>query len=722
VNNTAYDLETIKAKHELLAEYRYELKPLDRGYNNRSLHIDVGKRTITEKPVSEQMKYLFTGGKGFGMRLLWDATRPETKWNDPENEIVFAFGPICGITQYAGTGKTLVVSISPETDIPIDCNVGGYFGPYTKFSGFDALEVQGIADREVIAYIDGDNGVVQIFSAPDEEVNSHLLAEQLIEMFAKDEQDKKYISTVSAGEGANHAYMGCLNFSFYDRRRKLARLKQAGRGGIGSVLRAKKIKALVVRYSGLTPNSNNVADMETIKAVGAKYHREVYNNDDSQCDMRHTGTPHLMEIMSAYDLLPTKNHQFGGDAEQIGKVNSHVWREMFTQGIPDGCWYGCSMACAKVIDGYKLRTGPYKGNAVSVEGPEYETAGASTNMGIFDPHFIAEMNFYCDTYGIDTISFGTTMAFVMECYETGVINKEITGGLDLSFGRGEESMEIMHQMARGEGFGEKVGKGIRWLKNYFVEHYGADRQFLEDIGMEGKGLECSQYVSKESLAQQGGYFIANKGPQHDEAWLIFMDMVNKQIPTFEDKANALYYFPIWRTWFGLQGLCKLPWNDVEPSNNAETSEPAKVPEHVENYRQLFNAVTGQNITTDDILRQSERVFNFQRLFSIRRGYGTREHDRCPYRGMGPVTAKEYESRADRYDKQLREILNVDPTGMSTPEKIKVLREYREGQYQHLLDAVYLRRGWNPNAVPTIEHLKNIGMDLPELLEVVQAHL
>ena len=95
------------------------------------------------------------------------------------------------------------------------------------------------------------------------------------------------------------------------------------------------------------------------------------------------------------------------------------------------------------------------------------------------------------------------------------------------------------------------------MKKIFAERFGADPAFLQDIGMEVKGLEYSEYVSKESLAQQGGYGMALKGPQHDEAWLIFMDMVNKQIPTFEDKAEALHYFPMWRTWFGLNGLCKL---------------------------------------------------------------------------------------------------------------------------------------------------------------------
>ena len=249
--------------------------------------------------------------------------------------------------------------------------------------------------------------------------------------------------------------------------------------------------------------------------------------------------------------------------------------------------------CAKAVDNFELKTGPYKGNKVCVDAAEYETiAGLGSNCGIFDPEYIIEANFYCDTYGIDTISTGTTIAFLMECYENGIIDRQVTGGLELNFGNSEAAMQLIHQMGEGKGFGKLAGKGIRWLKKIFIEKYGADAQFLQDIGMEAKGLEYSEYVTKESLAQQGGYAMANKGAQHDEAWLIFMDMVNKQIPTFEDKAEALY-FPMFRTWFGLNGLCKLPWNDIEPADNSLTDEPAKVPEHVQNYVDLFNGVTGK---------------------------------------------------------------------------------------------------------------------------------
>ena len=148
--------------------------------------------------------------------------------------------------------------------------------------------------------------------------------------------------------------------------------------------------------------------------------------------------------------------------------------------------------------------------------------------------------------------------------------------------------------------------------------------------MEHKGLEFSEYVTKESLAQQGGYGLTLKGPQHDEAWLIFEDMVRNNLPTFEDKAEALAWFPFWRTWFGLNGLCKLPWNDVvDPENNQNPQKPltlpnarAKIPKHVNWYAEYFSAVTGCESTAEDLVRMSERAVTSitsicQSLFSYR---------------------------------------------------------------------------------------------------------
>jgi len=709
-----------KEKHKLLATYKYTWAPIDKGYNNRTLYVNVGNRTIREKPVSQHMKDKFIGGKGFDLRLLWDATKPDTKWNDPDNEIVISGGPCCGITQYSGAGKAICCAISPQTDIIIDSNVGGFFGPFLKFCGFDAIELQGKSDQEIMVVLDEEREAVEIYEAEDLPSDSHVLGEILHEMFAKEDndKDKMNVAVVAAGTAAEHSLIGMLNFTFYDPKRKLVRLKQAGRGGIGTVLRDKKIKAMVAKVKNIGGNRNNVVNPEAIQERGRRFNKEMRELDDKQCEMRSKGTAHLTLIMNDYDLLPVNNFKFGSHPDAV-KIRGDVWKSYFTQNVPDGCWIGCNMSCAKGVDNYELRSGPYKGDKVIVDGPEYETTSSLGSIaGIFNPDFTIEANFYCDTYGICTISWGTILGFVMECYESGILNEERTGGLKLNFGNADAAMDLLHLVSKGEGFGLISGQGVRKMKEIFARNGWGDPKFMQDIGMENKGLEYSQYVSKESLAQQGGYAMTNTGPQHDEAWLIFMDMVNNQIPTFEKKAEALHYFPMFRTWFGLAGFCKLPWNDVEPENNPQSGEPAKVPEHVDNYVTIFNAVTGQNIDKAELLKQSERVYNFQRIFNLRRGYGMRKHDAQPYRACGPVTKEEYESRAERYDKQLIEKVDFDPTGKTTEEKMAVLRKFREDQYEKLLDAVYERRGWQKNGVPKIEHLKNIGMDLPELIETV----
>lgn len=717
------EIQRMKDAHVVLNHVDYKPQPIVKGYTDKILTIDVTDASVKIADIPAEVKEKFTGGKGYCLRYLWDATNENTRWDSPENEIVMSAGPIAGITQYAGTGKMLVCTISPMTDIPIDSNVGGFFGPYLKFSGFDAIELKGQAEEDVIIVIDGNKGTISVEKAPLEHMDAHLMGEELTAMYADNENDRKHVAVVCAGSAAEHCNISMLNFTFYDPNRGVVRLKQAGRGGIGRVFRHKKIKAVVCKYQGIKNDLNNVHDISIINKTGVKYHREMATQDPKQNNMRKIGTANTMKILNDYDILPTHNFKFGG-TPNIAEMHPQVFIEKWlTQGAADGCWYGCSMACAKAADHFELLTGPYKGQKVVVDGPEYETAaGVGPNCGITDPQVILELNFYCDTYGLDTISWGTMCAFLMECYENGILNKERTGGLELNFGNAAAALELIHLTAKNEGFGKIAALGSHKQKELFIKNGWGDAAFLNDIAMEQKGLEYSEYGSKESLAQQGGYGLTNKGPQHDEAWLIFMDQVNNQIPTFDDKAEALYYYPRFRTWFGLVGLCKLPWNDVVPENNALTDEPAKVPEHVDNYLNLFYGVTGKKIDREELLVMSERVYNFQRIFNIRLGKGLRKHDAIPYRSMGPVTEEEYLSRQDRYDGQL--VTKVGFTkeqvaAMSLAEKMAETRKYREGEYEKLINAVYPKRGWTMNGVPTIEHLKKIGMDLPELIEIVE---
>lgn len=703
----------------LLAETRYEKGTLHRGYAGRTLHVDVGTRTVTEKPVTEEMKEIFIGGKGFDLWLMWNSMPPRCAWDDPRNVIAISSGPLGGTPIYPGAGKSIVCAISPLTGSVIDSNVGGYFGPYVKFSGFDAVELQGVSDVPLVVVVDGDDAAIRFYDGSDLPEDAYRISEILTERFGGG--NPASVSVVTAGTAAKHTLLGCLNFSWFDRPRKAVRYKQAGRGGIGTVFAHKNIVALVSRYSsGGFLEKNAPADIERVRKVGKAHSGEIRTLDPKQNEMAVLGTTHLTTIMNDYDLLPTCNFRYGSH-ERAPELGGEAYRPKFHKGF-DGCWVGCSVACAHCVKDFELKTGPMKGQKVWVDGPEYETvAGCGSNLGVFDPDFVLEINFYCDTYGVDTISVGTAMAFVMECYEAGVLDLEKTGGLDLRFGNAEAALELLHQAGRGEGFGKVYGLGIRRMKQYFVEHFGADRAFLEDIGMESKGLEFSEYMTKESLAQQGGYGLALKGPQHDEAWLIFLDMVHNFMPTFEQKAEALHWFPCWRTWFGLNGLCKLPWNDIVPEDNKQTAEPAKVVKHLEWYAEFFSATTGRESTPDDLIAMSEKVYNFQRIFNLRQGFGTRDHDTVPYRAVGPVTEDEYLSRQERYDGQLQELYGYDPAGRTTEEKMAFLRARREERYEQLKDAVYLRRGWTPNGVPTLETVRRLGIDFPEVVELVGGH-
>ena len=150
------------------------------------------------------------------------------------------------------------------------------------------------------------------------------------------------------------------------------------------------------------------------------------------------------------------------------------------------------MACAHAVDHFELQTGPYKGQRSASTAPSTKPRPASArNLYVYDPHGILELNFYCDTYGIDTISFGTMTSFLMECWELGILNAERTDGIDLTWGNWKGAAQILHDMADGKRFGVLAGKGVKFLAEYFAREYGADAQLMKDIALHGKGLEQS---------------------------------------------------------------------------------------------------------------------------------------------------------------------------------------------------------------------------------------
>lgn len=241
------DPKQMRAAHQVLASLAYQPRKVERGYANQTLHVDLSKRSIEIRPVDDYMRDTFTGGKGFDLYLMWQSIKGPIPWDSPDNGIYFSAGPLAGTPSFSGTGKCLVTGISPTTQSVMDCNVGGHFGPLVKFSGFDALEVRGKADDWVFIVIDGDEHQITIETAPHEPINSYELAEIVHHAYAEAREDLQSVSLVSAGQAALHSLIGCVNVSFYDWKRGAVRLKQAGRGGLGSVLMNKKVKGIVAK-------------------------------------------------------------------------------------------------------------------------------------------------------------------------------------------------------------------------------------------------------------------------------------------------------------------------------------------------------------------------------------------------------------------------------------------------------------------------------------------
>ncbi|MBW2610560.1 MAG: aldehyde:ferredoxin oxidoreductase [Deltaproteobacteria bacterium] len=703
----------------IIKSIEYKSTSVKEGYTDCILQVDLDSNTISILKLPHNFKEKYIGGRGYALKLVWDGTSGETRYDSPENILVMASGPLCGDPRFPGSGKFIVGTISPLTDTFIDSNIGGHFAPLLKLCGFDALAVSGISKEDVILVVDADEGTISIAKAPSygDEIDSGGVSygESLLKELNNGEFNEN-IAAVTAGIGSCNTRFGIINSLFYDKRRERIRAKQAGRGGTGTVMRYKGLKSVIVRSNLSRVKANNPQDKGRVKQAGSSLKKVVSKMDPQQLNLAGWGTTGLVEYMDKFHILPVNNFQYGQHRDAEAVFAQIFLDRYFSKKWPDGCYLGCNLACAKGAEKVTLTRGSQSGRQVGIDGPEYETIGAVTCMGVFDPHFIMEYNWYCDEYGLDTISMGVTTGFLMECVQRGYLSIDEIG-YDLTWGNLEAADRILHETARGEGFGKVCGQGVSRAKRWVAERYAKKSgsvyenvmEELNKFGMEVKGLEFSMYITKESLAQQGGYGFALKGPQHDEAWLIFIDQVHNEIPTFEMKAAALKWFPLIRTWFNAVGLCKLPWIDVRHPEAAKTDNPAQNQPTLEYYVQYLNSTVGCNKTIQDVLDDSERLQLLQKLINLRQGKGTRSNDQVPLRAMGPAYFNEYEARADYYADWLKEQIGKDEIPEDLEERHRMIMDLRQEAYQRLCDVVYEKKGYTSEAVPLPETLEKFGL-------------
>jgi len=453
---------------------------LTHGYANKMITIDLGSRAIATPKLAPQLRDYFLGGRALGLYLLHKRITPKTSPCDPENPLIFSPGPLAGIPQFPGTSKCMAVSLSPLTGIPGVSNFGGHFGAYLKYAGFDALEITGKSSTDILIVIDGFRKEISITEAPviDEVFD---MEKAIAERFIREGHDRKDIVFLTNGIGAAHTTYGCINSHYFDPTKHVDgtkgffRTKQAGRTGLGTVMKDKKIRAIVVLAE--FPRGENpygAADWGKVKRAGAKLGGVVREIDPQSLKMYRKGSAGLIAFMNKqeYQSLPVNNYQLGSDPRAERITGKFYAEHLFDHRGMDGCFPGCNLRCTK--GGWVTLTfGKHKGRRVWVDGPEYETAaGFGSNIGMWNAEFIMEANWHCDNYGIDTITTAVTIAFLMECFQRGYLTKEDTEGLALTWGDEEAVLNFIRQIAIGETeFARVAGTGMLSLVDWIAARY-----------------------------------------------------------------------------------------------------------------------------------------------------------------------------------------------------------------------------------------------------------
>jgi aldehyde:ferredoxin oxidoreductase len=615
---------------------------LERGYANRYLLIDMSSKSLTIKPLDPDMRNNYQGGRGFAAKWIYEMTDATTEPLGPDNVLVIALGPIIGYRRWPGACKTTISSLSPHTNLFGESSMGGRFGESVKYAGFDALVITGTSDEPLVIVIDTVKQEMKFISPPDQTDFAIDFGKELIEQF----KDITIPTALTIGlSGKNLGNHSCVSGIHYDKGPDEWIPRQAGRTGQGAVMGSKNLYGIVIN----APKIDHHPAKEKVLIEACKGIKHITREYDSQqLNMKKYGSPVLTSIgnQKGIEFLPIRNFKDGHDpnADKI-----HVDRFIENNNLrTNPCYPGCSLQCAKLSD-----TTLPDGTPITVEGPEYETiALMGSNIAVWSTDWVLRFNWICDQYGMDTISVGATIGFLMDLIEDGIITKEDIGGFDLRFGNAEEVWRLIPFMAKREGIGKTISAGMIACIDYFMASKFKDKPMkrltLLERAPQAKKLEWSGYRTQLSIAQQLSYGTSDIGAHHRQSWLIFLDAVRNEIPTFELKVDAHIWFQNFRTWHDIIGLCRLHGMVKHPDATTAKNLPSAQYYIDATTGMLGNhPVSNSSWTFDDIFEIAERVYHVIRLLNIRRNL-TREDDQIPKLMRGDFSAEDYDNLLSIY--------------------------------------------------------------------------
>ncbi len=602
-------------------------------YANCVLKVDLSTGKIEKERPSEEVLRNYIGGRGLGSYYLWKEMDPKVDPFSPENLLIFATGPLTGTPAPTG-GRYMVLCKSPLTGLIACSNSGGDFGAELKAAGYDMIVFKGEAKEPVYLYIKDDQ--VELRSAKELwGLDTHDTTDRLLEEVG----DPRAKVACIGPAGENKVRVACV---INDKHRA------AGRSGVGAVMGAKRLKAIVVRGTKRAEAPDKEVFMNFIRAKMEILEKNPVTGEG----LPKLGTKVLDSIINENGLYPTRNFQTGV-FEYTHEVSGEALVEKGYLKKNMGC-YACPIKCGRVTEL------PTKSKG---EGPEYESGWSyGACCGVKDLIAVTEANFLCNRMGLDTISAGVTIACAMELYERGIIPKSDLGpGPELKFGSSEAILYYTEAMAYRRGIGDKLAEGALRL----ASSYGHP-----EFAMTVKGQELPAYDPRGAQGHGLAYATSNRGGCHVRAYLISPEILGipEKLDPQETKGKAQWVklFQDLTAVIDSSGLCLF------------TSFALGA----EDYRDLLSSATGFDYSVEELLKCGERIWNLERVFNLEAGLDPSQ-DTLPKRLLEePMPEGPNKGAVVKLSEMLPEYYKVrgwDDTGRPTQEKLKELGIERNGQ-------------------------------------------
>ncbi len=608
------------------------------GYNGKVLRVDLSSGSIKTEEYPDHFYRQYFGGEGFIGYFLLKELKPGVEPLSPDNKLIFAAGPLTGAPA-GGCGRHSVGGKSPLTGAFGEADSGGYWGAELKMAGFDAIIVEGKAEKPVYISIQDDK--VELKDA------RHLWGMKTLECqnAIRDELGDQLVKVAYIGPAGEKLVRYASVMNDLD--------AAAGRTGMGAVMGSKNLKAIAVRGRQRV----SIADPATFKEIAGWI---AENTPITNKGMHDFGTARVVAVLDPVGGLPTRNFQVGS-IDGADKINGQAMKDTIL--VRRRACFACPVQCKREVKVDKpYVVDPHYG------GPEYETIAAlGSDCGITDLPAISKANELCNAYGLDTISCGATIAFAMECFENGLLSTKDTGGIELRFGNTEAMLQLVEQIALRQGFGDTLAEGVARV----AKKIGPA---AEEYAMHIKGQELPMHEPRLKQGLGVGYAISSTGADHCH---------NIHDTVYTDMTPSLEMLQ------GIGILEPMAANDLSSAKIRLVKYYTEFMHFLncavccyfvislsyvglERTTQLVKAVTGWDTTFFELLKVGERSTNLARVFNLREGF-TAKDDTMPKRFFAPHPSGPLKVALDPKAFEEGKALYYDmmgwPNGVPTPGRL-----------------------------------------------------